>query len=360
MSVVWGLLISGVLLLLNAFFVAAEFALVASKRYRLEQAAATGGRAARAALAGSRELSLMLAGAQLGITICTLGLGALAEPAIQGLLGPLLAAVGVPAAASRGIALIFALALVTFLHLVIGEMAPKSWAITDPERAALLLALPFRAFARVSRPVLSALNGLANTMLRLVRVSPQAQLAQVHGPEELRILLEQSREHGLLPVDQHEMLASMLELQGTRVADVMEPVGRIVAVNWDDSAHRVEEVSRSSGRSRMAVRGANGEVVGVVHVREAVRATTAGRLVTAGELMIGPATLSAAATITEAVAAMQAERAHLAFVVDGTQVGRPVGFVALEDLLEEVIGEFDDETDPLPRMAEVLRRRTRG
>ncbi|HEX5597709.1 MAG TPA: hemolysin family protein [Micromonosporaceae bacterium] len=360
MSVLWALLISGVLLVLNAFFVAAEFALVASKRYRLEQAAATGSRAARAALAGSRELSLMLAGAQLGITICTLGLGALAEPAIQGLLGPLLAAVGLPASVSKAAALVFALALVTFLHLVVGEMMPKSWAITDPERAAVLLALPFRAFARVSRPVLSALNGLGNSMLRLVRVTPQEQLAQVHGPEELRILLEQSREHGLLPVDQQEMLASMLELQGTRVADVMEPVHQIVAVNWDDSAHRIEEVSRSSGRSRLAVRDGTGRIVGVVHVREAVRATTAGRAVTAGELMVAAATLPAAATVTEAVATLQAKRAHLAFVVDGTHTGRPVGFVALEDLLEELIGEFNDETDPLPRFAEVLRRRHRG
>ncbi|MFG2102344.1 hemolysin family protein [Micromonospora echinaurantiaca] len=343
-------LFSSVLLLaLNGFFVAAEFALVASKRYRLEQAAAGGGRAARAALDGVRELSLMLAGAQLGITLCTLGLGALAEPAIEHLVSPLLHAVGLPDAASHAIALIFALSIVTFLHLVIGEMAPKSWAITDAERSAMLLALPFRAFARVARPVLSALNALANAILRLFRVNPQDQLAQVHGPDELRILLEQSREHGLLGAEQHELLTSMLELQGTTVAQVMEPFDRMVTVRRDDAADRIEQVSRDSGRSRLAVLDAAGDVCGLVHVREAVRITTTGRSATAGELMTAAFTLPATASVTEAVAAMRARQSQLALVRNGGGPARPIGFVALEDLLEEVIGEFDDETDPVPR-----------
>ncbi|WP_422770734.1 hemolysin family protein [Plantactinospora sp. WMMC1484] len=349
MSTTWALLISLLLLALNGFFVAAEFALLAAKRYRLEQAAASGGRAARAALDGVRELTLMLAGAQLGITICTLGLGALAEPAIEHLFSPLLHAVGLPEAPSHVIALVIALAVVTFLHLVVGEMAPKSWAITDPERSAVLLALPFRAFARVARPVLAALNGLANVTLRLARVRPEEQLAVAHGPEELRMLIQQSREHGLLAADQHEMLTSMLQLQGTTVAQVMEPVETIVSVRPDDSAEQVEEVCRSSGRSRLAVFDGPGRVAGLVHVREAVRATTAGRAATARDLMTAPFTLEATATVTEAVAAMRARQVQLAMVSNGAGAGRPVGFVALEDLLEEVIGEFDDETDPIPR-----------
>ncbi|WP_422738889.1 hemolysin family protein [Micromonospora sp. WMMD729] len=343
------LISSGVLLGLNGFFVAAEFALVASKRYRLEQAAATGGRAARAALDGVRELSLMLAGAQLGITLCTLGLGALAEPAIEHLVSPLLHAVGLPDAASHVIALVFALGLVTFLHLVVGEMAPKSWAITDAERSATLLALPFRAFARVSRPVLSALNALANSILRLVGVHQQDQLAQVHGPDELRILLEQSREHGLLGAEQHQLLTSMLELQGTSVAQVMEPFATMVTVRRDDPAERIEQVSRDSGRSRLAVLDSGGDVCGLVHVREAVRVVTTGRAATAGELMTPAFTLPATSTVTEAVAEMRARQSQLALVRNGGGPARPIGFVALEDLLEEVIGEFDDETDTVPR-----------
>ena len=349
MSPGFALFSSVVLLALNGFFVAAEFALVASKRYRLEQAAAGGGRAARAALDGVRELSLMLAGAQLGITLCTLGLGALAEPAIELLLSPLLHAVGLPEAVSHVVALVFALSLVTFLHLVVGEMAPKSWAITDAERSAMLLALPFRAFARIARPVLSLLNGLANAMLRLFGVQQQDQLAQVHGPDELRILLEQSREHGLLGAEQHQLLTSMLELQGTTVAQVMEPFDQIVTVGRSETAERIEHGPRDSGRSRLAVVDTGGEVCGLVHVREAVRAVTTGRPATAEELMTSAFTLPAEASVTEAVAAMRARQAQLALVSNGGGPTRPIGFVALEDLLEEVIGEFDDETDPVPR-----------
>src|SRR5215207_7288950 len=187
-STTWSLLLSLVLLFLNGFFVAAEFALVASKRHRLEQAAAEGSRAARAALAGVRELPLMLAGAQLGITLCTLGLGALAEPAVAHLLDPAFEAIGLPASIAQLIAFLIAVAGIGLLHVIVGEMAPKSWAISHPEVSALRLALPFRVFTRLFRPVLLALNGMANACLRLVKVTPQDELAQAHGPDELRIL----------------------------------------------------------------------------------------------------------------------------------------------------------------------------
>ncbi|GII23046.1 hemolysin family protein [Planosporangium mesophilum] len=342
MSTTWALTISLVLLAANGFFVAAEFALVASKRHRLEQAAEHGSRAAVAALAGSRELSLMLAGAQLGITLCSLGLGALAEPAIAHLLDPVLTAAGLPAELSYAVAFVVALALVVFCHMVVGEMAPKSWAISDPERSALLLALPFRAFARLARPVLSVLNGAANLALRAVRVDPVDTVAQAHGPDELRMLLEQSREHGLLPAGEQRLLTRLLQLQNTTLRQVMAPRGQIVAVGGDADARRVERVSRDTGRSRLAVTDDGGRIVGQVHVRDAVRATTAGRPARAGDLMTTPYTLAADTTVPSAVTAMRQHRAQVAFVTEG---GRVVGLVALEDLLEEVIGEFDDETD---------------
>jgi CBS domain containing-hemolysin-like protein len=345
MSTTWAAVLSVLLLAGNAFFVAGEFALVASKRYRLEHAAAEGNRAAKAALDGSRELSVMLAGAQLGITLCSLGLGALAEPALEHVLNPLLHAVGLPDLPSHVVAFLLALIIVTFLHLVIGEMMPKSWAITHPERSASLLALPFRAFTRVVRPGLNALNGLANAALKPFGVHPQDQLAQAHGPQEMNILLERSRAEGLIGAEQTELLTSMLRLQETTVADVLIPDDQLVTVALDDTAPDVEEASRRSGRSRLAVVGSDGRVAGVVHVREAVRATTAGRAGTAADLMDAPFVLDAAVSVTDAVTQMRAGRAQIAMV---TRDGRRVGFVALEDLLEQVIGEFDDETDPVP------------
>ncbi|UQU66331.1 hemolysin family protein [Couchioplanes caeruleus] len=368
MSTSWAIIYSLILLAGNGFFVAAEFALVASKRYRLEHAAAEGSRAARAALDGSRDLALMLAGAQLGITLCTLGLGALAEPAIEHLTHPLLHAAGLPDVASGVIAFLLALVVVTFLHLVIGEMMPKSWAITDPERSATILALPFRMFVRAIRPALVGLNGLANAALKPFGVHAQDQLAQAHGPEEMNILLERSRAEGLLEAEQTELLTSMLKLQETKVRDLLIPDDQLVTVSPGSSAAEVEAASQRSGRSRLAVvapagsasgtafpgssfptpgagGAGSGEVVGVVHVREAVRATTAGVPATAAQLMDPPFDLEASVTVTDAVTRMRAARAQLAMV---TRDGERVGFVALEDLLEQVIGEFDDETDPVP------------
>jgi CBS domain containing-hemolysin-like protein len=360
MSPVLALSASVGLLAGNAFFVAAEFALVASKQHRLEQSAQAGSRAAEAALAGSRELSMMLAGAQLGITLCTLGLGALAEPAIEHALEPLLHAAGLPAQASYAVAFLVSLVVVVFLHLVVGEMAPKSWAIAHPEKSALILALPFRAFARVTRPALVALNGLANAVLRLAKVDPQDTTAQAHGPDELRLLIEQSRQHGTIAVDQHRLLTRMLALQASTVGQVMGSRGELVTVARDSDAHTIERMCRSTGRSRLGVTdpaAADGRpasaavdggvppsdvVVGIVHVRDAVKATASGSLARAGDLMTELYRVDAQQAVITAVTAMRAHRAQFALVVDD---GRDVGFVALEDLLEEIIGEFYDETD---------------
>ncbi|MER7008024.1 hemolysin family protein [Dactylosporangium sp. NPDC000555] len=343
MSPTTALVASLALLALNAFFVAAEFALVASKRHRLEALAAGGSPAARAALAGNRELSLMLAGSQLGITLCSLGLGALAKPAVADLLEPLLRATGLPSQASYVAAFILALAVVVFLHMVVGEMAPKSWAITQPERSAVLLAVPFRAFARLARPALAALNAMANATLRLFKITPQEELAQAHGPEELLILLQTSRRHGTLPASDEQLLTAMLTLQHTTVATVMVPIEQVVTVHAGATARDVEQLCLRHGRSRLPVTD-NGHIVGVVHARDALKATTGHVDATAGYLMTTPYTLPAQCSALSAIRSMREHRAQVAIV---TEHDGPIGLVALEDLLEQVIGQFDDETDPI-------------
>lgn len=342
MSTGWALVLSVLLLVANAFFVAAEFALVASRGYRLEQAVAEGRRGARTALRGVNELSLMLAGAQLGITICTLGLGALAEPAVAHLIEPLLHRVGLPEQTSFVIAFAIALIVVVFLHMVGAEMAPKSWAISDPERSALLLAPLFVGFTRMVRPILIALNAMANGLLRLVRVEPQDRLAQAHGPEELAILLEQSREHGTIEPTQHELLDSMLRLNRRVVGDIMAPIVELVTIDRAATADEIEETCRRTGRSRIGVLEGDGQVAGFVHVRDAIKTTTYGAVATAADLMTPAFATGVTTNLIDALAIMREERAQLAIVRDGS---RPVGFLALEDLLEEVIGDFNDETD---------------
>ena len=225
-------------------------------------------------------------------------------------------------------------------------MAPKSWAISHPEPSALLLAVPFRSFTWLTRPALVALNGLANACLRLVKVEPQDELAQAHGPEELRMLIAASREHGTLPRMEHDLLTAMLGLQKTTVRQVMTPAADIVTVRADAAARDVEKVSHKAGRSRIAVVD-NKALVGIVHIRDAVRATTSGRAATAADLMASPLRVSADLPVAGAVRAMREHRVQVAVAV-GIDDDDVVGIVALEDLLEEIIGEFDDETDPAP------------
>ncbi|OLR92048.1 hemolysin family protein [Actinokineospora bangkokensis] len=335
--------VSLVLLALNAFFVAAEFALVAAKRHRLEEVAASGSRAATAAVQGSRELSLMLAGAQLGITLCTLGLGALAKPAVAELLSPLFELLGLSQAWAYPVAFVLSVVLVVFLHMVIGEMMPKSWAISHPERSAVLLALPFRAFTRATRLVLHGLNGIANATLRAVKVDPQDTVASAHGPDDLRLLLRESREHGLLPEQQHRMLSGVLAVRTATVGQVMAPRADVVSIPATATADEVERRSRDSGRSRLVVLGDDATPVGIVHVREAVRATATARAATAADLMSEPLVLAEDQAVAEAVTELRARRAQLALVRGAD--GEVVGLASLEDLLEEILGDFEDETD---------------
>lgn len=332
------LLVSVVLLALNAFFVAAEFALVASKRHRLEEAAERGSRAAQAAVKGSQELSLMLAGAQLGITLCTLGLGSLAKPAVAEALTPVLTFLRLPEQVAYVIAVVLAVAIVVFLHMVVGEMAPKSWAISHPERSATLLALPFRGFAWVARPVLSALNWLANACLRLVKVKPQNELAQVHGPKELLLLLGAAREHGMLAEPEHRVLAGAIDLDTASLTSALVPFSEAVAVDGAATCADAEELSRRRGRSRLVVTD-GGAPVGIAHVRDIVRAEATAPV---AHVMTEPLRLSSDLSLLDAVSVMRAERAQLVLVTDQSDT---VGLVTMEDLLERVLGRFEDETD---------------
>jgi len=332
------LLVSLLLLVLNAFFVAAEFAIVASKRHRLEDLAERGSGAARAAVRANRELSLMLAGAQLGITLCTLGLGSLAKPAVAELLTPVFTFARVPEAAAYVVSVVLAVGIVVFLHMVVGEMAPKSWAIAHPERSAVMLALPFRGFAWVARPALSLLNAMANGCLRLVGVTPQDELGQVHGPKELQLLIASSKEHGMLAEPEHRVLSGALDLDTTPLTEVLVPMTQAVGVPTTASCAEAEAVSRETGRSRLVVRE-GGTPVGLAHVRDIVRASAHAPVTT---VTVPALHVDQGLSLLDTVSLMRAAHAQLV-IVDGPS--GPVGLVTMEDLLERVLGTFEDETD---------------
>ncbi|MDQ3974318.1 MAG: hemolysin family protein, partial [Actinomycetota bacterium] len=334
------------LLAANAFFVASEFALLAVRRPRLEQLAASGNRQADVALASERELSLMLAAAQLGITMASLGLGAVAEPALVHGLEALLGGVTIPEALRHAIAVAVGLAIIVFLHIVVGEMAPKSWAIASPERSALLLARPFRGFSLVARPFIRLLNALANGVVRAMGVTPQDERALAHSPDELLLLLRESAEHGTLGDEQRDLLARAVTVWGLDAQAVMIPRGDIVAVPADAGIDDLERVAGDTGRSRLLVfDGELDHVSGVLHVKDLLRVEPGQRAgVTAGELARPALVTPESRPVEQLMVDMRRERQHVAVVVD--EYGTVSGLVALEDLLEEIIGEFEDETDP--------------
>lgn len=349
MSTGVALLVSLVLLVLNGFFVAAEFAIVAAKRHRLEERAAEGSRPARAAVEASRQLSLMLAGAQLGITLCTLGLGAIAKPAVAYLLNPLFQQIGVPEQVAYPVAVAIAVTIVVFLHMVVGEMAPKSWAISHPESSALILAIPFRAFTILVKPLLWVMNSLANVLLRMGGVDPVDTLGNAHTPADLQLLLAQSYEHGVLEDADHQILSGTLRLAEETVAAVMFPTSEAVTISRASTAADVERISQDSGRSRLFVvepvgRSGRQRIRGIVHVREAILASAQGRAdAPLGDLLQPVGSLPESMTLIDAVSSLRQQRSQLALVRD--EHGRVVGMVSMEDILEQILGEFDDESD---------------
>ncbi|KAB8163410.1 DUF21 domain-containing protein [Streptomyces sp. 3MP-14] len=323
-------LVTVVLLIGSGFFVAAEFALVAARRHRVETAIAEGRRGAKAALAGMHELSLMLAGAQLGITACTLGLGSISKPAISHEVDPVLHDLGLPSGLSYGIAFLFAMFVVVFLHMVVGEMAPKSWAISHPERSAMLLAPAFRALVRAVRPLIWVLNKISNGLVRLCRVTPREELTSVHDREQLTHLVSESQRLGLISEADSGLITRSLTEPQSPVGAFQVPAREIVSVPSSAPVETILAAASASDHTRLLV--ADGErVVGSVHARDAVVARARGQRVTAGELARPVPELTADDTVDFAVEQLRQRRASLAVVRDAE--GRLTGLISLDDLL---------------------------
>ncbi|WP_131105259.1 hemolysin family protein [Ornithinimicrobium sufpigmenti] len=322
----WIVLVATVLLIaLSAFFVAAEFALISAKRHRLEDAAPNS-RSARAALRSSSELTLLLAGSQLGITVCTLALGAITKPAVHYALTPAFEGWGLPYWVADTAGFVLALVIVTFLHLVVGEMAPKSWAIAHPEKSATLLAIPMRAFMWAFRPLLRILNESANWCLRRIGVEPVNAVSSGQNPDDLRHLVEHSVNVGALDVGYSAQFSGALELQTLTVRDLVPLDGDPTAVPVGSTAVQVQEASLRSGHRRVLV-GSADDIVGVVHVRDTLEVADSTPV---NGLMRAPYLVGADAAVYAAVSEMRETGNQLALVTDD---GKVVGVVTLADLL---------------------------
>jgi CBS domain containing-hemolysin-like protein len=323
----------------NAFFVGAEFALVSVRRSQVEPLALAGDKRAATVVRALEDISAMLAATQLGITVCSLLLGALAEPALAGLLEGPFHALGLPASLVHPAGYVLALAIVVALHMVIGEMVPKNIALATPERAALWLGPPLASLARWLRPFIAFLNAFANLVLRLLRVEPKDEIAAAYTSEELTHLLHASHAAGLLGRKAQERLEDALELGLRPVREVVMPSAKLVTVHPAVTAGRIEELAVHTGYSRFPVVDDRGAFLAYLHVKDVLELDDADERVP--ERFWRPIiTLSGELPLDDALGAMRRSAAHLAGVVDAD--GLTLGLVALEDVLEELVGEVHD------------------
>lgn len=337
-----GLLWLVALLAGNAFFVGAEFAVISARRSQIEPRAAAGSRAARTTLYAMEHATLMLATSQLGITVCSLVILNVSEPAIHHLLEHPLAATPLSPDAIGVAAFVTALVLVTFLHVVLGEMVPKNTAFSVPDRAALLLAPPLVALSRVLRPVIAALNWLANLLVRLAGVEPKDEATSTFTLEEVAGIVEQSQREGTLR-DTSGTLAGTFEFTTRTVRDEQVPLGDLVLLPYAVTPRAVHEATGRAGYSRYVVRDRSGTPSGYLHVKDVMDLDGAAfddpvptkrirRLVS----------VPPDAELEDAMRAMRQHGTHVARVVDTR--GAVSGALFLEDVLEVLVGQIDDAT----------------
>lgn len=331
------LLVLVVLLLGNAFFVAAEFALVSTRADQIEPRAEAGSARAVKTLAAMRNVSEMMAGAQLGITLCSLGLGAVGEPAIARLIEVPLEAAHVPEWLLHPIALTLALALVTVLHMVLGEMVPKNITLAGPDRAALALGPPLAALVRLLRPFIWFFNTLANAFVRLFGVQPTDEVAASFDQAQIASMVVQSQREGRLGSEVGELAAGALTFEQHEIDAVLLPIDDVVTVPRSTTPRQLEAVVAEHGFSRYPVRDEQG-LLGFVHVKDVLDAEARDRPI-ADEHVTPFVEFSAGAALPEVLATMRREGTHLGRVVVD---GRTTGLVALEDVLEQLIGDVRD------------------
>jgi len=359
------LVVALVLVLLNAFFVATEFALVSARRSQIEPQAQEGSALARRTLHAMEDVASMIAGIQLGVTVCSVILGAVAEPAVAHVAEPVLRSAHVPEGATHPIAFVIALALVAFVHVVFGEMVPKNVTLALPERAVLVLAPLMYAAVRVLRPLIVVLDAIARGTLRLLRVEPKQEVASTFTREEVAAMVEESRGEGLLQQGEYDRLAGALGFTEKTVAGVLLPTHTLTTVRRGASGADIEALCAATGFSRFPVvedepgrpgeagerAAATPELLGYLHIKDVLEPDETRRQRPVDDKWIRPfATVTPDDALHDALETLQRRGSHMARVVD--REGTTIGLATLEDVIEELVGEIRDaaHADEVPSL----------
>ncbi|BBA95949.1 putative integral membrane protein [Actinacidiphila reveromycinica] len=342
-----------VLILANGFFVAAEFGLVTVERPAAERAAAEGDRRARSVVAALRKLSFQLSGTQLGITITSLVVGMLAEPALGALLEDPLHAAGLPEGVAPGVAVVIGMMVASGVQMVIGELVPKNWAVSRPLAVARVVAGPQRAFSRAFRPVIELLNRAANRLVRMLGVEPTDELDSARTPGELVSLARHSALAGALEPDTADLFVRTLSLGDLTAENVMTPRVRVSALEDTATAADVLNLTRATGLSRFPVyRERLDDTTGMVHLKDALAVPAAVRGRTpVSRIAVAPLLVPETLPVQHLLELLRNQQ-PIAVVVD--EYGGTAGVVTLEDIVEELVGEVRDEHDSvdLPDLAQ--------
>lgn len=346
---VFNIVLTVLLIAANAFFVAAEFSLISARRDRLEALAEQGRQSAVTVIRAGEQLSRMLAGAQLGVTVCSIMLGRIGEPTVAELLAPAFRLAGMPDPLLHTAAFVVALTIVVVLHLLLGEMVPKNIALAGPETAAMLLIPPYLVYMAAARPFIVFYNWCANITLRAMRVEPKDELEITVSTVELSEMIAESVSAGLLDVEEYTRLTRALQIRSRVVADVALPISDVRAVpvaaaGRGPTVAAIEEAFTETGYSRFPVVDA-GEFVGYLHIKDVLLLASAGP---AGDAVVDAAAIRplpripAALPLADALSRMRRRNSHLALAV--TDDGTPVAMVTLEDLVQDVVGTVRDGT----------------
>jgi len=334
----------------NGFFVAAEFSLISARRDRLQALAEQGKRSAVTVIRASEELSSMLAGAQLGVTVASILLGRIGEPAVAGLLKAVFGLTGMPAPLLHTLAFGIALAIVVTLHVLLGEMVPKNIALAGPERTAMLLVPAYLLYVRAARPVIAFYNACAYAILRALRVEPKDELDLTVSPIELAEMIAESVSEGLLDDEEHSRLTRALRIRTRVVADVAVPLADIRAVpaaapGSGPTIRSVEEALAQTGYSRFPIVDLNGGFVGYLHIKDVLMLAEDPETVVDLALVRPLPRVLKSTPLADALSRMRRSNSHLALVADGSEDhGAVVAMVAMEDLVEDLVGTMAEGT----------------
>jgi CBS domain containing-hemolysin-like protein len=346
------------LVALNGLFVAVEFALVSVRKTRIEEMVRQGVNGAKAAEQAINRLDRSIAATQLGITLASIGLGSVGQPALARLLQPLFNFLSGfwSSVALQTSATILALLLITFLHVVFGELLPKNWALQAPDRTALWLARPLIAFARVTRPFTLIITGTANAILRLCGYEPARGEELVHTVEELVLLIEDTEEAGILEPDQAEFVQNVFRLSGKKVRDCLVPRDKMAVLELSTPPDKVLEAVRSGAHTRMPVYEGNlDNIVGIVNTKDLFYLFSMKGVVILEDALYPPLFLKPEESMATALRLFRNSRRHMSLVRDET--GKIHGLITLEDVLEEIVGDIEDEHDrPTPKLTLRSRR----